>query len=185
MATESEIKVPVSDLETVRRRLPEIGARRLHGHLRERNLLFDTAGEGLRTTDRVLRLRQIGDRHLLTLKGPPTYRGPLKEREELEVEVGGWESTVALLEGLGYRAVVLYEKDRESWQLDRVTIALDHTPMGDFVEIEGPEERLHAVAAALGVDPGLAVRGSYVSLWQEHRRRHPELCLPPDMVFEP
>ncbi len=185
MGTETEIKVPVPDLGAVRRRLGQAGATRLHGPLRERNLLLDTDRGALRSRGLLLRVRQIGDRHLLTVKGPPTYRGPIKQREETEVEVGDWAGVAELLGQLGYRAVVRYEKDRESWGLDRATIALDHTPMGDFVEIEGPEEQLHAVAATLGIDPRRAVHGSYVGLWQEHRLRHPELELPPDMVFEP
>jgi hypothetical protein len=55
--------------------------------------------------------------------------------------------------------------------------------MGDFVEVEGPPEQLERTALLLGLRVAEAVRGSYVSLWHEHRARHPELDLPFDMVF--
>jgi hypothetical protein len=35
----------------------------------------------------------------------------------------------------------------------------------------------------LGLDIAAAVRGSYVSLWQDYRASHPTLDLPFDMVF--
>jgi hypothetical protein len=55
--------------------------------------------------------------------------------------------------------------------------------MGDFVEVEGPPEQLERTALLLGLRVAEAVRDSYVSLWHEHRARHPELDLPFDMVF--
>ena len=76
-----------------------------------------------------------------------------------------------------------HEKLREEWRLGRLLVTLDHTPMGDFVEIEGPEDELAAAAAGLGLDPALAAHGSYLSLWQAYRADHPELDLPVDMVF--
>ncbi len=55
--------------------------------------------------------------------------------------------------------------------------------MGDFVEVEGESELIGSVARSLGLDPSDAVPGSYMSLWSEFRARHPEMDLPPDMVF--
>ncbi len=75
-----------------------------------------------------------------------------------------------------------YEKDRETWRLDDVEIVLDHTPMGDFVEVEGPAGVLEMTARSIGLDPSAAVRGSYISLWRAYRERAAE-NLPVDMVF--
>jgi len=80
-------------------------------------------------------------------------------------------------------AKFLAKKDREEWLLEQCSVVLDHTPMGDFVEVEGPPERLERVARLLGLDAETAVRGSYVSLWVEYRELHPELDLPANMVF--
>ena len=69
------------------------------------------------------------------------------------------------------------------WKLGEVSVVLDHTPMGDFVEVEGPPQQLDQTAHKIGLDVSGAVRGSYVSLWQEYRSTHPEFDLPVDMVF--
>ena len=182
---EHELKIPVAELAPVRLRLEEAGARRLHPRLREANTLLDDADRSLATAESVLRVRRVGDRSVLTFKGPASYRGAVKGRREIELEVTSSELVLELLSALGYTPGMRYEKERESWTLGSVRVDLDRTPMGDFVELEGPPHDLEAAAATVGLDPKSAVPGSYPSLWQEHRRRHPELDLGPDMVFDP
>jgi len=180
---ERELKIPVDDLDAVRERLRSRGARRLSPAEREVNLLFDDELGSLERSDRVLRVRRVGGRCLLTFKGPPTFRGPVKEREELETETAEAEVMTRILERLGLRPVVRYEKDRERWALEGAEVALDRTPMGDFVEIEGPGEALERLAAELELDVERAVRESYVTLWRNYRAEHPHLALGEDMVF--
>jgi hypothetical protein len=55
--------------------------------------------------------------------------------------------------------------------------------MGDFVELEGAVATLEEAAKTLDLDPARAVRGSYLSLWEQYREQHPELDLPVDMVL--
>ena len=181
---EAEIKIPVEDLDSIREAL--IGARAItvHPMAREVNLLLDTDDGCLQDAGNMLRLRRYGSRHILTFKGPARYRGPVKERPEQETEIENTESMLEILDHLGLRAVARYEKDREMWLVDEISVVLDHTPMGDFVEVEGPRERLQIAARSLGLDPSTAVKGSYLSLWHEHRLRHPGKDLPVDMVFE-
>lgn len=181
---ETELKIPVADLDRLRAALEEAGALRQRSRHRERNLVFDDGEGTLRRHGVLLRLRTVGGRHLLTLKGPARFRGPIKERREVELEVEDSQAMAAVLSELGYEPVARYEKDREDWLLEGVVVSLDHTPMGEFVELEGERTTLADVAAALGLDPAGAVASSYLGLWQEHRRRHPELGLPEDMVFE-
>ena len=180
---ETELKIPVADLAPVRTRLATLDARLISESMREENLLLDTVDRELSGRGCVLRLRRHGARRLLTFKGPASYDGPIKVRPEHELEIEDLETMLTVFEALGYSGVVRYEKDRETWRLNDVEIVLDHTPMGDFVEVEGPPDVIGPVAGSLGLDPSDAVRGSYVSLWLEFRGRHPEMDLPPDMVF--
>lgn len=180
---ESELKIPVGAHEPVRQALRNLGAVRTHDMAREENQLLDTREGRLTAAGCVLRLRRYGRRHLLTFKGPVRYDGPIKVRPEHELEIESVAMMGRVLEALGFSVVTAYEKDRESWQLDAVSLVLDRTPMGDFVEVEGPADRLEEIAHAVGLDPARAVRGSYIDLWQDHRARHPELELPMDMVF--
>jgi adenylate cyclase class 2 len=179
---ESEIKIPVTALDSVRRLLGQVGAKRISPPQHEVNTLFDSADGVFAASGRALRVRRVGDRSLLTYKGPARWDGPIKNRREIELEVSSAETIAELLLALGFAPWIRYEKHRESWIVGDVRIELDHTPIGDFVELEGPVPKLEDTARALRLDPGRAVAESYVGLWLAHRRRHPELGR--DMVFE-
>ena len=180
---EVELKIPVPDLGPVRSALRAAGARPLHPAAREVNVLFDADDGRIASGGGALRLRRYAGRAVLTLKGPPHYSGGVKRREEHETAVEDPEAAERILERLGFRARVRYEKDRETWALGSVEVALDRTPMGAFVELEGPEAAILEAARSLGLDPTEAVRESYVALWEAYRRAHPGLRLPEDMVF--
>jgi len=176
------MKIPVDDLEEIRHRLAITEAEQLTAAEHEVNILFDTASGRLATSGQVLRVRRVGQRILLTFKGPANYDGAVKQRREIELEISSSERISELLHALGYAPTMRYEKKRESWRLGEVRIELDHTPMGNFVELEGPADSLAATAQGLGLDPAAAVAQSYISLWRDHCRRHPGLDR--DMVFD-
>ena len=180
---ESEIKIPVAELDSVRRLLVRIGAEQLDPVHDEVNTLFDSADGAFAESGRALRVRRVGDRSLLTFKGPARWDGAVKQRLEIELEVSSGEAIAELLHALGFAPWIRYEKRRESWILDDVRIELDRTPIGDFVELEGPVAKLEETARTLGLEPERAVAESYIGLWLAHRRRHPEAGR--DMVFEP
>jgi adenylate cyclase, class 2 len=182
-ATETELKIPVPDLERVRRRLQALEACREGPSEPERNVLFDAPDRRLTEGGQALRLRQAGGRWVLTHKGPVSYQGQVKMRDELEVAVGDGLLVTAILGQLGFAPLVRYEKERERWRLGGLEVALDHTAMGDFVEIEGRLEDLGGAADALGLDATRALRGSYLALWEQYRQEHPELGLPADMLL--
>ena len=181
--TETELKIPVAGLAPVREMLSASGGQQQHSAAREENILLDTDDRRIASKSGVLRLRRHGSRRMLTLKGAPTYRGAIKERTEHELEISDLETMQVILEQLGYHVVARYEKDRESWKIGKVMVELDHTPMGDFVELEGPPGELEVTAHSIGLDPNQAVRGSYLSLWLDFRSRSGDDDLPVDMVF--
>jgi len=181
---ETELKIPVEDLADIRTTLVSRGAKMVTESMREVNLLLDTEDRELSGRGCVLRLRRYGARHILTFKGPTSYDGSIKIRTEHELEVGDIEKMELVLGDLGFSPCARYEKDRESWRLGDVEVVLDHTPMGDFVEVEGPAESLGAAAESLGLEPSSAVRGSYMSLWADYRAGESGRDLPADMVFD-
>ena len=65
-----------------------------------------------------------------------------------------------------------YEKYREEFSAEDVIIAIDETPVGTFVEIEGGEEHIHQTAAALGKTPDDYILDSYRTLFVQHLQRH-------------
>ncbi|HLL76877.1 MAG TPA: class IV adenylate cyclase [Pyrinomonadaceae bacterium] len=140
MATEIEKKYRVTEGEAARLRgvLRELGARD-EGEVFEVNTLY--AGNGLDTSLCALRLRQeAGRRALLTYKERPgSEPEAVKRRHEIETEVADAGAASALLEALGYRAALVYEKRRATYQFGEAEVVLDELPFGWFVEIEGEE----------------------------------------------
>lgn len=180
---ETELKIPVASLDEVRERLLALNAELVHPTAREVNILLDTEDGTLQRSGTALRLREYGQQCLVTFKGPTSYQGRVKVREEVEVEIAAVGPMLRVFENTGFSTAARYEKDREVWRYGSSSIVLDHTPMGDFVELEGPIGGLTEAASAIGLDPERAVQGSYISLWQKFRLLYPEEKLPTDMVF--
>jgi len=176
---EREIKFSGVDLEHLRERLTELEAERATSSTFEDNWLFDRGGE-LEGRECILRLRVDGHGASLTFKGPAHFEERVKLRTEYETRVSNAAETRSLFEALGYRVERRYQKIREEWQLGGVTIALDHTPIGDFVEFEG--EGAETVARRCSFDLNLSERRTYLRLYEDYLKEHPEA--PRDMVFK-
>lgn len=175
---EKEIKFPGVELDRLRERLIELEAERVGPSAFEDNWILDRNNE-LMSSGRILRLRTDSGRARLTLKGPMRLEGNLKVRQEYEVQIENADAARSLLEGLGFEVVRRYQKMREEWQLGGVTIALDHTPIGDFAEFEG--DRAEVVAKRCGFDAEKGERRSYLRLYEDYLKEHPDA--PPEMVF--
>ena len=160
-----------------RERLSALGARLVRPRHFEDNLLFDDAQAGLRRAGRLLRLRRAVGVATVTWKGPAAYAAGVKSREELELVVSDPDAFQALLAGLGLLPAFRYQKYRESWTHAGAELVVDETPIGTFLEIEAPAERIHALAQALGFTRDEYVLESYAALFVSSGRSG-------DMVFE-
>jgi len=178
---EIEVKLPATELGAVRERLSKTGATLRAARHDESNDLFDDAGRKLSGSGRTVRLRRASGRAILTYKGSARFEAGVKIREEREVEVSDAAEAEAILRGLGLERRFRYEKRREEWDCAGCIVALDETPIGDFVEIEGEPTAIRAVIATLALDPAEAIPYSYAELYL--RRRKDEPGLPPDMVW--
>lgn len=179
---EIEIKLPAPDLEAVRGCLRESGARLVAPRHFEANDLYDDSEGSIGKRGCALRLRRTPDGALLTFKGPAQFAGGVKTREERETAVADPDELDRILTGLGYRPRFRYEKDREEWTLERCVVALDETPIGSFVEVEGDPTEIRGVLPRLGLDPADALPYSYAELYSRRRREDPSL--PADMLLE-
>jgi predicted adenylyl cyclase CyaB len=176
--TEREIKFHSEDLAKLRERLGELEAERVGPAAFEDNWILDR-GDELQSGGKILRLRSDGTRSHLTFKGPLRMEGKMKIRVEHEIGIESAEAARQLFEQLGYHVVRRYQKVREEWQLGGVTIALDHTPIGDFAEFEG--EGAQTVARRCGFKPDDGEARSYLRLYEDYLREHPDA--PPEMTF--
>lgn len=178
---EVEVKIPCEDHELARVSLRAAGATLVSARHFESNDLYDDAGKKLSGQGRTLRLRRAAGRAILTYKGPARFQGGIKLREERETEVADPAEAEAILAGLGLERGFRYEKRREEWRHDGCIIALDETPIGRFIEIEGEPPAIRRVVNLLALDFTAALPYSYARLYAEKRRDDP--ALPPDMIF--
>jgi adenylate cyclase class 2 len=113
----------------------------------EVNTLF--AGGAIDFKRAVLRLRRVGDRATLTYKERMDSDSAVKHQQEDETQVEDAEATAAILNKLGYRPALVYEKRRSTWRLCGAEVVIDVLPYGLFMEIEGEEDAIAEVERLL------------------------------------
>ena len=178
---EIEVKIPVANLSAVREKLQAAGASLRAPIHHESNVLFDDAERRLSGSGRTIRLRCAAGRVVLTYKGPARFQEGVKTREERETDVSSEEETRAILHALGLQPRFRYDKRREEWDSQGTVVALDETPIGLYVEVEGDPATIRRVVALLGLDASESIPYSYAELYARRRKEDP--ALPPDMVF--
>lgn len=168
---EIEVKFLVSDLAGLEARLRALGANPVQPRQFELNLRYDTPKGKLTKAHQVLRLRQ-DSKVKIAYKGPGELHEGARLRQELEFEVSDFETAQKVLEALGFEVSVIYEKYRAAYRLGAVEVTLDELPFGNFCEIEGPGGSvLHAAAEELGLDWEKRVLSSYLSLFNQIRKK--------------
>jgi adenylate cyclase class 2 len=164
---EVEIKLALGSLDEVRQRLRAAGAEPAGERQFEDNRLYDDQAGSVRATGRMLRLRIVGGRQLLTFKEAPTAaqsESAYKQREELETDVSDIEVLHAVLLRLGYSVRWRYQKWRESWRWGDLHVELDETPIGNFLELEGDPAAIDRAAERLGFTRSDYIAASYRDL---------------------
>jgi adenylate cyclase class 2 len=133
----------------------------------EQNLVLDDDKESLREGGMLLRVRGAGKVTTCTFKGPETP-GRHKSREEREFRASDLESCVALFAGIGFREAFRYEKYRTEFARDSEPghVTLDETPIGVFMELEGPAGWIDRTAKELGFPVAVYITDSYGKLYE-------------------
>ena len=181
------------------------------GRVHEENVIFDTPQGGLAKHGQLLRIRtEMPEGHGNSKKSKPkprvvlTFKRPVarpagsdaqhpvdgshKVREEIEMEVTDAATLTTIFEGLGMSGWFRYEKFRTTFRLPAskawargLLIELDETPIGTFVELEGPAPAIDRAAAELGFSKRDYVLKNYLTLYVEECRRKGEQ--PMHMLF--
>ncbi len=169
---ETEVKLAVPSAEAARELLLRAGFAEVHERAFESNEVYDTEESDLLRSRRLLRLRDFRGEAILTFKGPPEP-GPHKSRPEYETLVESAPAMRQILEALGYRLNFRYEKYRTALQRagEPGLAVLDETPIGIFLELEGPGAWIDATAGELGFTRESYILLSYGSLYREHCQR--------------
>jgi adenylate cyclase class 2 len=178
---EREIKLRFDSVEQAREAIIACGATPLLGRRLQEDSLLDTDDEELRRRRCVLRVRVENGKSRLTFKGP-VQPSIMKLREEVETVVGDGEILLRVLRELGLHVWFRYEKYREEFAHEDVIVAVDETPVGVFVEIEGSEQGIATMADTLGRLESDYIQDSYRGLFLRHREEYG--IVGSDMVFD-
>jgi adenylate cyclase class 2 len=198
---EIEIKLRVPDVAALRSRLNHLRARKISPRTYESNTLYDTPKKDLRRRGQLIRIRverpasSFGKRRLnengaavLTYKGPSPAsrnasktggysksRSRFKIKDETEASVSNGEQAARILRALGFLPVFRYEKFRTTYVLPGVLglkVELDETPVGIYLELEGPARGIDRGARLLGYGRQDYLTETYGSLYLADCRRH-------------
>ncbi len=148
------------------------------------------------------------ERHLLTFKSPPESLAMgaqasdflperqsssgrrYKIREETELVVTDAEALQKIFEGLGLHGWFRYEKYRTTYKLPArskwgtgLLIEIDETPIGTFLELEGPSEAIDRAARELGFSPADFIVKNYLVLFLDDCKKRGQS--PTNMLFKP
>jgi adenylate cyclase class 2 len=173
---EIEIKLRAPDKESASELLLTNGFSITRERVYERNLLFDTESRRLQQAGELLRVRNAGERCVLTFKGPGAP-GRHKSREELELDLSSARTFEQILNRLGFQQTFVYEKYRTEFGREELPgiVTLDETPIGIFLELEGDPQWIDDTAADLGFREEDYITASYGRLYIEWCTEHKRL----------
>lgn len=176
---EVEIKVSVSNPDTIKQRILESGAKK-EKTVTQIDVYLSHPCRDFSRTDEALRLRTT-----ITPDGEKqfemTYKGPkidttTKTRTETNTGVGDVQKALLLLNSLGFKEVATIKKHREFFRDADIAISLDDVEeIGTFVEVEtivqtedeidSAKSNLFDTLTQLGLSPKQSIRESYLELY--------------------
>ena len=172
-AMETEVKIRVRDREGLEHSLQRMGFVCVTTRTLERNTLYDTPARTLRGSRQILRIREYGEKWVLTHKSVPSdaAEGRHKSRVETETLVEDGALLAKIFEALGFGPVFVYEKWRTEWADAEGHCVLDETPLGLYAELEGPSPWIDATAEKLGIDESEFITLSYGRIFERWREQ--------------
>ncbi|KAB2858708.1 MAG: class IV adenylate cyclase [Anaerolineae bacterium] len=175
MGLEIECKLYIPSLETIQTHLLQAGAVLTNPRTYEHNIRYEGPNGDFTSNGIVLRLRRDQDIRL-TYKAPASQvAGGMVTRLELETTIGDFEIMDAILQHLGYRHNMVYEKYRTTYHLPDVPdveLVMDEMPYGNFLEVEGTPEGIEAALAKLKLTNASRIEVGYVDLFELLRRHY-------------
>jgi adenylate cyclase, class 2 len=149
MAIETEKKYRLDKrlLVELTAKLGELGAVFLSERFEENYL---HRGGLLDENNAVLRLRKVSDQTFLTYKERIRSETEFKHKIEFETLVSDVDAVENMIEKLGYKLSVVYEKHRKTFNLGECEVVLDELPFGQYMEIEGSKGEILKVEKMLG-----------------------------------
>ena len=147
---EIEVKILEIDVEEIERKLKKLGAEKVfEGEVV--SIYFDFSDKRLEKEGKILRLRQKGDKVILTYK-ELISQDKAKIMDEYELEVQDLELMEEIFGGIGLFPIYEFKKHRTTYKLNQTHFEIDKYPgIPAFLEIEAPNlEKLNEIVSEFG-----------------------------------
>lgn len=174
---EYKFEITPGEIDEIRSRLFDLGFAEHLPRTHELTVMYDNPQEIMQITDGRVRLRKTGEKTQISYKKPLTREGVKREIEH-QTDVGNFGVMEEILEAMDYRRKSSYERYRTIFQGGNVEVMIDEFPFAIFVEIEGSDGDIGAVAEKLGFDLLKNLTESCDTLftkWREERGLKPAL----------
>jgi len=146
---EIEVKILNIDKEKIIKKLLELGAEKVFdGPMK--TIYLDLNNE-LRNSGKMLRIRQKGDKCIVTLKIKKEDSGT-KINDEYETEVKNFEEAIKLFQNLGFKVFATDFRKRISYKIKNSLVEINiYDDIPPFLEVEAPtKEELKEIVNLLG-----------------------------------
>ena len=154
--------------EEIEATLEEFGAKFVSEDFEE-NTLF--SNDDLFERNAIVRIRRKSDSAVLAFKQRIASTSDTKQQIEYESEIFDADAVRSIIESIGLRAAIVYEKRRKTYQFRNVEVVLDDLPFGQFMEIEGPISAIAEAEMMLGIEELVVEHETYPRLAAKYGTR--------------
>ena len=187
---EVEVKVAIEDINEMRQRLIDSGAKVLNSEV-QIDMYYDHPCRTFVKTDEAVRIRTrspLDEQGLATSFAPNelTYKGPkldetTKTRVEYSVGIDDTDQLNSILESLSFKPIAKVTKKRTFFEHRNITISIDDVEdVGIFLELESiahekdemdsAKRVIFEILEELGIDAEQTIRDSYLEMYMDGRR---------------
>ena len=167
---EIEVKIRIEHLDGIKEQIQSQDVELIKERHSQDDTFYDWPSFDLRKKRHALRVRKINNKTFLTFKGPEQKSRKFKIREEFETEVKNEKHLRKIIKSLGLQPVFQYQKFRTVYRKKKLTICLDETPIGDFLELEGQQSEIVRFARALNFSKDDFIKKDYVQLIRQEKQ---------------
>lgn len=167
---EKEIKFEIKDLPRLIDYLKKNSAKFVNKS-KERTIRLDTPDCALEKRGVFLRVR-AGSKNTITLKEKVGDDKNVRARKETEFEIQDVNSMAYILERLGFNYPRIMEKYRINLEYKGTKLSIDELSVGLYLEIEGSEKKIEAVAEELDFDLREKILVTYWDILEESNRKN-------------
>ena len=167
---EKELKLKIKDIPGLIDYLKKHGAIFLNKS-KEKTIRLDTSNGDLEKRGVFLRVRE-GSKRTITLKEKIGDDKTVRTRKETEFEIQDIEAMAYILGKLGFDSPRMMEKYRINLKYKGAELSIDELFFGFYLEVEGEEDRIEAIAKELGYNPKEKILGTYWDILEEYNKEH-------------